>query len=59
MRDSLFIVAIAILSPCAVARAEQHVTRGPDLDYQPSIVRSSDDGARIVVFERPDPSTLS
>jgi hypothetical protein len=38
--------------------AEQHVTSGPQLDYQPAILRSSDDGARILVFERLDPSTF-
>lgn len=30
----------------------QPITSGNDTDYQPSVIRSSDDGARIVVFER-------
>lgn len=38
--------------------AEQHVTNGSELDYQPSIIRSGDDGVRILVFERLDRSTL-
>jgi hypothetical protein len=47
-----------MLLACALAHAEQHVTSGPELDYQPAILKSNDDGARIVVFERLDPSTL-
>jgi hypothetical protein len=39
--------------------AQEPVTEGPVIDYQPSVIRSTDDGARIVVFERLDPSTLS
>lgn len=35
------------------------VTSGEGMDYQPSVIRSSDDGARIVVFERLNPSTQS
>jgi hypothetical protein len=42
--------------PCL--HGEQHVTSGPELDYQPAILRSSDDGTRMLVFERLDPSTL-
>ena len=49
--------ALAALLACVSgARAEQHVTSGSELDYQPAILRSSD-GARIVVFERLNPST--
>ncbi|MEP7042494.1 MAG: sialidase family protein [Dokdonella sp.] len=36
----------------------QPVTDGAPLDYQAAVIRSSDDGARIVVFERLDPATL-
>jgi len=42
----------------ASAVAQQQVTSGPELDYQAAILRSSDDGARIVVFERLNPSTI-
>ena len=48
----------AVLSCAGIARAEQHVTSGPEIDYQPAILKSSDDGTRIVVFERLDPATL-
>lgn len=48
----------ASLSCAALARAEQHVTSGPEMDYQPSVIESTDDGARIVVFERLDPDSL-
>lgn len=37
----------------------QPVTDGAPLDYQAAVIRSNDDGARIVVFERLDPQTLS
>lgn len=40
-------------------QAVETVTSGIALDYQPAVLRSSDDGARIVVFERLDPATLS
>ena len=36
--------------------AAEPVTSGPQTDYQASVIRSSDDGARIVVFERLDGS---
>jgi hypothetical protein len=49
---------VAILSCATPAHAEQHVTSGPELDYQPSVIQSTDDGARIVVFERLDSNTL-
>ena len=48
----------AIFACVGIARAEQHVTSGPEIDYQPAILKSSDDGARIVVFERLDASSL-
>ena len=38
------------------AFAVENVTSGPQTDYQASVIRSSDDGARIVVFERLDGS---
>ena len=59
MRERSRWAAWAVLLMCAAtARAEQHVTSGPELDYQPAILKSTDDGARILVFERLDPSTL-
>ena len=58
MREYAFAAALAALLACASsACAEQHVTSGSELDYQPAIIRSSD-GTRIVVFERLNPSTL-
>ena len=38
------------------ATATENVTSGPETDYQASVIRSTDDGARIVVFERLDGS---
>ena len=60
MRLSLRTAMIALCLGAQGALAEEHVTSGPDLDYQPAILQSSDDGARIVVFERlaPPPSLL-
>ena len=46
-----------MLTPLAHADIEP-VTDGAPLDYQPSVIRSTDDGARIVVFERLDPGSL-
>jgi len=34
MRDRTFAPALAILLPCAIVRAEQHVTSGPEVDRQ-------------------------
>lgn len=49
-----------LLALCAwSALAAEPVTSGPGIDYMPSVIRSADDGARIVVFERLDPATLS
>ena len=58
MRERSFAVIAAFFACVSIARAQQHVTSGPEIDYQPSIIRSSDDGARIVVFERLDTSTF-
>ncbi|MCW5579025.1 MAG: exo-alpha-sialidase [Dokdonella sp.] len=56
------IIASAILAlGCALPAwclATSAVTSGPQIDYQPAVIRSSDDGARIVVFERLDNATL-
>lgn len=40
----------------AGASAAENVTSGPETDYQASVIRSVDDGARVVVFERLDAS---
>jgi hypothetical protein len=40
----------------AVANAAEPVTSGAGIDDMPSVIRSSDDAARIVVFERLDPA---
>lgn len=59
MHDRLRAAALAAFLGCApLAQAQQHVTTGPELDYQPSVIQSTDDGARIVVFERLDPNSL-
>ncbi|HEU4662477.1 MAG TPA: sialidase family protein [Dokdonella sp.] len=42
-----------------VANAAEPVTGGDEIDYMPSVIRSSDDDARIVVFERLDASTFN
>jgi hypothetical protein len=57
MHDRLRAAALAAFLCCATfARAQQHVTTGPEYDDQPSVIQSTDDGARIVVFERLDPN---
>ena len=59
MHDRLRAAALAAFLFCATfAQAQQHVTTGPELDYQPSVIQSTDDDARIVVFERLDSNTL-
>ena len=56
MRELPFAAALAALLACAPgARAEQHVTSGSGADYQPAVLKA-DDGTRIVVFERLNPS---
>jgi hypothetical protein len=59
MHDRRSAAALAAFLCCAsLAQAQQHVTTGPELDYQPSVIQSTDDDARIVVFERLDPDSL-
>jgi hypothetical protein len=55
LRSLLLLLAIVC---CSNAIALEFVTSGSEIDYQPSVILS-DDGARIVVFERLDPSTLN
>jgi hypothetical protein len=58
MRDALrAIIFVAMMLLAAFANAQQHVTSGDEIDYQPAIIRAFD-GARIVVFERLDASTF-
>lgn len=58
MLSRVCFVAVILLSVfVSNALAQQHVTSGPELDYQPAILRSSD-GTLIVVFERLNPSTI-
>lgn len=58
MRSASIVVAIAFVLLARNANALEQVTSGPELDYQASVLRSNDDGARIVVFERLNPSTI-
>lgn len=54
------LLVLAMVTSVAVAGGSvEQVTDGLALDYQASVIRSSDDGACIVVFERLDPLTLS
>src|SRR5690606_32610737 len=53
------LIGYALCTGGMALAAPEPVTDGPVLDYQPSVIRSTDDGARIVVFERLDPGTLS
>ncbi len=50
------LLALLALFMANAASAVENVTSGPQTDYQASVIRSSDDGARIVVFERLDVS---
>lgn len=50
------LLALLALFMANAASAVENVTSGPQTDYQASVIRSSDDGARIVVFERLDGS---
>ena len=58
MRDVFRAMAVVtMLSVAAFANAQQHVTSGDEIDYQPAILKASD-GARVVVFERLDASSF-
>jgi len=52
MRSALIVALLIFIVLAESARAVENVTSGPEFDYQTTIVRSSDDGARIAVFER-------
>jgi hypothetical protein len=47
-----FASILAVFCASAATHAAESVTSGDEIDYMPSVIRSSDDGARIVVFER-------
>lgn len=57
VRSVIACMLVALLPPAQAA--VEPVTSGPQIDYQAAVIRSGDDGARIVVFERLDPSTFS
>ena len=57
MPDLRYLFSSALLIASTAAAQGVPITSGPFNDYQPSVIRSSDDGARIVVFERLDAST--
>jgi hypothetical protein len=59
IRDRMCAWLCAAVLACGGAHAMENITSGSALDYQPAVLRSSDDGARIVVFERLDAATLS
>lgn len=50
-RDTGLAVAFVLVLACTSAHAQQTVTGGSGIDYQPSIVRA-DDGDLVLVFER-------
>ena len=53
MKHLSAVLLFAMLGLAAKTHAQpQPITSGNDTDYQPSVIRSSDDGARIVVFEQ-------
>jgi hypothetical protein len=56
LRAVRFALCVLALVAAADVAAFDYVTSGDELDYQSSVIRSSDDGARIVVFERLDSS---
>lgn len=59
MKPSVCLSGAMALVFMAAAQAAEPVTSGSEIDYMPSVIRSSDDGARIVVFERLSPPTFA
>jgi hypothetical protein len=59
MKHTNCILGVIVLAFIGVAKAAEPVTGGDEIDYMPSVIRSSDDGARIVVFERLNASTFA
>ena len=58
MRSALIVASLMLVMSGASVDAVENVTSGAELDYQAAVLRSRDDGARIVVFERLNSSTL-
>lgn len=58
MKSKYLLLATALVALADVRADVQPVTSGAPLDYQASVIRSSVDGARLVVFERLDGSVF-
>ena len=58
MRECRWLACILVLFSTGASATVANVTNGPEVDYQAAVIRSEDDGARIVVFERLDPMSL-
>lgn len=59
MKPAICLLCAIVLAFIGAANAVESVTSGNEIDYMPSVIRSSDDGARIVVFERLNASTFA
>jgi len=59
MKLHAFLSGAFLSATIATTSAAEQVTSGDEIDYMPSVIRSSDDGARIVVFERLNASTFA
>ena len=59
MKHTTRTLGAIVLAFIGAVNAAEPVTSGDEIDYMPSVIRSSDDGARIVVFERLNPSTFA
>ena len=59
MKHTTCILGPIVLAFIGAVNAAEPVTSGDEIDYMPSVIRSSDDGARIVVFERLNASTFA
>lgn len=59
MKATVRFLAAGLFAATGAAPAVENVTGGPEIDYQAAVIRSGDDGARIVVFERLDPATFA
>ena len=59
MKHTTRTLGAIVLAFIGAVSAAEPVTGGDEIDYMPSVIRSSDDGARIVVFERLNASTFA
>jgi len=59
MKLHAFLSSAVLFTTIASTNAAEPVTSGDEIDYMPSVIRSSDDGTRIVVFERLNASTFA